>query len=412
MRWSLPSEVDHGSQSASVYSECLDGLEPLILPQLPPCPADLAGGLMRPRSTAAGVAPRPSSPMGNGRAAGSTPGGLSDEGGNPSQAVLQDVLSVFPLWPQSGGNITILREHIQQIIYGLNWSNERICMMLTYIIQQVAVDIEASDAVLEQMYTALLSTRNSKALKYMLFLTNAEPLTKKAMNSAMRRLAQNVPLPNNRYQEDAWSPYYLARLDCKDSMGVKQTARDETPCTYIYIQQIPASRPGLAPAAIRMFYGTPKNMKPVKLTQRIEQINPAVPNLSSAVALNLDAPNMNLNRQTVFYIDSEVGQMFIDHHRMGDQGMLSRAAVTKTQADASLAEQGPLYQAKRHQSFFTGTTVNRFRTPEGEKFNMTVIGFTGSYEEELMDWVHCAPINPWTNDMPLQFDGMTIDDIL
>jgi hypothetical protein len=236
----------------------------------------------------------------------------------------------------------------------------------------------------------------------MLFMMKADPLTKKAMTSAMSRRKNPVAMPT--VPSDAikpWVPYYFARVD-----------RPEGP-RFVYIEQKrPDSREQM-PQCIRVFYGKARALNLVNLLQPMGAVQPPSPR-PTVLDLEPREPHSHKNGALrLYYVDTDIGQMFIHPDFQGDFGFANINESERRARRVSLMETAHLYQSLRSQTFYEAPALNRFREMDGRRHKMTVIDLEPSHVEELETWRRMTPSGLPAETLPIiNDDGLRPSDLL
>jgi len=317
----------------------------------------------------------------------------------------QDAREIFSDWPKGAGAVTFKEEHVRRIVTDMGWDHHRVTNLLVWCTRQLPVSIDFERPEVERsLYNQLLASGNDDALRHMLFMMKVDPLTKKAMTSAMSRRKNPIaipPVPSDAIKQ--WVPFYFARVD-----------RPGKP-DFVYIEQKRSDSPGQLPQGIRVFYGKAGTLDLVKLLQPMSVVQPSSPKPS---VLDLDSRQPQPNgagARPILYIDTNVGQMFIHPDFAGDFGFANIKATAQKGRRQSLTETALLYEPLRSQTSYAARTRvhNRFRELDGTIHCMTEIDLDVSHVEQLETWRRLMPSGFLAETLPItNDDGLRPGDLL
>lgn len=374
---SMPSDPPTASTSASTgmpmpqrkikaYRHSLP--EPVSLPHwFSSPPPDIQNGLMTPPKRTLEL-----------RLAGlsiSPPPELSDD---MSQ---RDMRLVFSHWPASGsGEVEFRAQDARRLVWQMGWNKERIWRFWVACEQQQEVTVKFAAGAKDSLYKELIASKNVKALKYLLFVGRVDELTVKVMLSELERTMGTPPIAAtaliSTQGTPRWRPYFLGRIESLEGINLIWIEKD-----------ISCQRAGGVPS-LRVWLGGPNSLVEATLNQPIEvHDEPRSDTYLEDMAFSRENPKngTTANERLRYYIDTNMGHMFLKRYAGTDMGWLSADSREQWVVD-SLEYTYMFYRSPRENMAIDPRPVNVFRFPDGQQSIITTINLTDKFVQEVEQW--------------------------
>lgn len=300
----------------------------------------------------------------------------------PRERALSDALyeraavGMFSGWRT--GRVVMTRAHVDQLMRPSQWQSRDVLQYLQYLGNQEN-DIDIDHAVREYLFAQLLEHNHVPALQFMLVMTKAERVTRRAYGAAIARAARTAPVHAIASGEKrAFVPYFLA-LVTRDGGASGGTAP-----TYVYIEK--AQQDDLL--NLRVFVGPLQRFASWNVVQPVE-----------------------VSGQEIF-INTLAGQLLINRSAAPHQGVLP-GRDEQARERGSLATLGHKYEAQGklqprlayELNMSVVNQVNRIRFADGSVCGLVILDHQ-RFAYEVQEAARQIPEPAWEDQLVMEFDRM------